>query len=70
MLEGYIIRYKDGNMMNYEKDNLMCIFCVENVWINYDGKKVVKIYKIVKEGGYFNVVLNGYVWYYKLNKMK
>lgn len=59
--EGYIIRHKDGNTTNHEKDNLMCISRAENVRMNHDRKKAAKTYKISKQGGYFNAVLNGYV---------
>ena len=59
--EGYIIRHKDGNTTNHEIDNLMCISRAENVRMNHDGKKAAKTYKIAKEGGYFNAVLNGLV---------
>ena len=59
--EGYIIRHKDGNTTNHEKNNLMCISRAENVRMNHDRKKAAKTYKISKQGGYFNAVLNGYV---------
>ena len=59
--EGYIIRHKDGNTTNHEKDNLMCISRAENARMNHNPEKTSRTMKITKNGGYFNAVLNGYV---------
>lgn len=55
--KGYIIRYKDGDPMNCDITNLMCISRAENVKLNANRKKASRTRIINEAGGYLNAVL-------------
>lgn len=57
----HIIRFKDGDSMNCDIDNLMCISRAENARMNTNREKGAKTLRRNNAGGFFESVLKGIV---------
>ena len=57
--KGNIIRYKDGNTLNCDIDNLLCVSRKEHARMNARPKKTAKTKAIKAAGGYINALLMG-----------
>lgn len=57
--KNYCIRFKDGDSMNCDFDNLLCISKSENARMNYNREAASKTMLIKWAGGYTNALLMG-----------
>jgi hypothetical protein len=57
--KNYCIRFKDGDSMNCDFDNLLCISRSENARMNYNREAASKTMLIKSAGGYINALLMG-----------
>lgn len=58
--KGHIIRFKDGNTKNTDISNLYIVSKAEHMKMNLNREKASKTSAIKKEGGFLNMILNGY----------
>ena len=57
--KGNIIRYKDGNTLNCDIDNLLCVSRKEHARMNARPKQTARTKAIKSAGGYINALLMG-----------
>ena len=57
--KSHVIRFKDGDSLNCDIDNLLCISRAENAMMNYNRESASKTMLIKSAGGYINALLMG-----------